>query len=118
MYNAKYIIPALILFVLAVTSPFWLNCGQEKYEYPKVALPQGEGMEECIEDVAYMRANHMKLLIEWRDQALREGNTVYVATNGKKWDISLQNTCMACHANYTEFCEKCHTQNSVDPYCW
>ncbi len=118
MYNGKYIIPALVIFVIAMSSPFWLNFGSDKYEYPKVALPEGPGMEECIEDVEYMRANHMRLLNEWRDEALREGNRVYVASNGKKWDISLQNTCMECHSNYDDFCAKCHDQNNVDPYCW
>ncbi len=118
MYNARYIIPALIIFVAMVTSPFWLNMNTEKYEYPKVVLPSGPGMEECIEDVEYMRANHMKLLNEWRDEALRNGNRIYVASDGKKWEISLQNTCMTCHANYEDFCQKCHDVNSVDPYCW
>ncbi len=118
MYNSKYIIPALVLFVVAVTAPFWLNIGTPTYEYPKVALPQGEGMEECIEDVAFMRSEHMALLNEWRDEALRDGNRVYISSKGKKWDISLQNTCMECHTNYEDFCKKCHDTNSVDPYCW
>ncbi len=68
-----------------------------------------------------MRAQHMRLLNEWRDKALREENRVYVsALNGRKWNISLQNTCTSsgCHSNYTEFCEKCHVANSVYPYCW
>ena len=42
----------------------------------------------------------------------------YVASDGKKWQTSLQNTCMACHANKAEFCDKCHNANSVSPYCW
>ena len=65
-----------------------------------------------------MAANHMDLLIDWRDQALRESKRIYVATDGKKWETSLQNTCMACHTNKAEFCDACHDANSVDPYCW
>ena len=54
-----------------------------------------------------------------RDEALRKENRVYVsAKDGKKWVISLQNTCLKCHNNYKEFCEKCHVANSVYPYCW
>ncbi len=118
MYNSKYVISGLIVFVVLVTAPFWLNLTTKNYVYPEVTLPQGEGMEACIEDVEYMRANHMLLLNEWRDEALRNGNRVYVASNGKKWNISLQNTCMTCHANYDDFCLKCHDQNAVQPYCW
>lgn len=115
MYNSKYIIPGLLIFVGLVTIPFWLNLGSPDYKRPELALPAGQ--TECVEPVAYMNAEHMDLLDTWRD-ALRDGNRTYVATNGKKWEISLQNTCMECHTNYDEFCKKCHDSNSVDPYCW
>ena len=80
MYNAKYIIPGVLIAVVAFTSPFWLNT--------------------------------------WRDEAIREGKREYVATDGRKWVISLQDTCMACHTNKADFCDKCHNSNNVDPYCW
>ena len=88
MYNAKYIIPGVLIAVVAFTSPFWLNLGGKTYVYPEVALPTGEGKRE------------------------------YVATDGRKWVISLQDTCMACHTNKADFCDKCHNSNNVDPYCW
>ncbi len=116
MYNTKYIIPGIIIFLVLFTSPFWTNLGSSSYERPKLALPAGE--KECIEPVEYMRAEHMTLLDTWRDEALREGKRTYVASNGKVWTISLQNTCMSCHANKAEFCDKCHDSNSVSPYCW
>lgn len=116
MYNAKYIIAGIIVFVALFTSPFWVNFCSPSYEAPKLALPAG--VTECIESREYMIANHMTILNEWRDEALREGKREYVATNGKKWVISLQNTCMECHANKEEFCDSCHDTNSVDPYCW
>ena len=65
-----------------------------------------------------MRAEHMYLLNEWRDQALRYENRTYVSSTGKKWTISLLNTCLKCHSNYEEFCDKCHVSNIGDPYCW
>ena len=43
MYNAKYIIPGVLIAVVAFTSPFWLNLGGKTYVYPEVALPTGEG---------------------------------------------------------------------------
>lgn len=118
MYNAKYIIPGLLVFAGIITLPIWINLCSTKYEYPAVALPAGPGMDTCIEDTIWMRANHMGLLIDWRDRALRESKRVYVAGDGRQWETSLQNTCMSCHANKAEFCDKCHDTNSVNPYCW
>ena len=120
MYNSKYVIPGIILFVLIFTSPFWLNIFTPKYNYPELAKPVGENGEalECIEPVEWMRANHMVLLIQWRDAALRDEKRVYVASNGKEWETSLQKTCLECHSDYDNFCLKCHDQNAVEPYCW
>lgn len=120
MYNAKLIIPGIIIFVLVFSSPFWLGWIGQDYTKTGVTLsPIAKQQQTCIEDTEFMRAQHMRLLDEWRDQALRQENRVYVsALNGKKYLISLQNTCVACHTNYTEFCEKCHIANSVYPYCW
>ena len=117
MYNAKAVIIGIVIFVAVFSSPFWTSWIGQDYTKTGVVLPAGE--KECIEDTEFMRAQHMRLLDEWRDQTLREENRVYEsALNGKKWVISLQNTCLKCHSNYAEFCEKCHVANSVYPYCW
>lgn len=117
MYNAKYILPGLIIFVGLFTLAFWGNIGTTPYSRPDIVLPANE--TECIEDVEYMRAEHMQILNAWRDMALREEKREYVAMkDGKVWAVSLQNTCMTCHDNYAEFCDKCHLSNSVTPYCW
>lgn len=116
MYNAKYIVPGLVIFVVLFTIPFWSNFGASKYERPALALPLTE--KECIEPREFMAAEHMQLLNTWRDMALREEKREYVSSKGKVWAISLQNTCMTCHVNKAEFCDKCHNSNSVSPYCW
>ncbi|MBD5607592.1 MAG: sulfate reduction electron transfer complex DsrMKJOP subunit DsrJ [Desulfovibrio sp.] len=117
MYNAKGVTIGIIVFVILFTTPFWLSWIGTDYTKTGVVFPQGE--KECIEDTEFMRANHMRLLDEWRDQALREENRAYVSKlSGKTFVISLQNTCMKCHNNYAAFCEKCHVANSVYPYCW
>ncbi len=118
MYNAKYIIPGILVFIVVMTVPFWINLASPAYSYPDVPLPKGQGMEECVEPGQWMRANHMELLNQWRDEALRNSKRVYVSTSGKEWNVSLQNTCMSCHADKVEFCDKCHNANSVSPYCW
>ena len=117
MYNAKYIIPGLLVFMGVFTAPFWLNLLSPEYVRPaQAALPADQ--TECVETRAYMRAEHMQILDTWRDQALREGKRTFVDANGRKWAISLQNTCMDCHSNQAKFCDECHTSNSVSPYCW
>ena len=116
MYNSKAVILGIIIFVVLFTSPFWASMLGKSYTSTGIALPKNE--KECVENVDFMRDKHMQLLNEWRDEALRKENRTYVASNGKKWTISLQNTCMSCHVNKAEFCDKCHDSNSVSPYCW
>ena len=140
MYNQKYIIPGLIIFIAVATAPLWLNAGADKYQTPEMALPKKNvaplGVDEkiraeylkanpgadqdpaCILPAREMRAEHMQILNPWRDMALREGKRAYTAKDGRIWEVSLQNTCMKCHGNKADFCDKCHTTNSVSPYCW
>ena len=111
MYNAKAVILGILVFAVLFSTPFWANFGGTKdYKRPAIVLPQNE--KECVEPVEFMRAEHMYLLNEWRDQALRYENRTYVSSTGKKWTISLQNTCLKCHSNYEEFCDKCHVPHS------
>lgn len=121
MYNGRKIIIGLVIFVLFFTSPFLLNIGKADQQ-PEMSLdtPVISQLDEkqCIESTEYMRANHMKMLNEWRDQALREGQTVYVSSSGKKYEMSLENGCLECHSNKEQFCDSCHTYSEVEPYCW
>lgn len=116
MYNAKYVIAGIIVFAALFTAPFWAGGMKKDYKRPEVVLPANE--KDCVEPAAYMRAEHMQLLNLWRDEALRNENRTYTSSTGKKWEISLQNTCLKCHGDTKEFCDKCHISNSVYPYCW
>ena len=66
----------------------------------------------------YMKAEHMQLLDVWRDSVVREGQRIYVNPEGKEFNMSLSNTCLDCHSNKAEFCDRCHHYASVRPYCW
>ncbi|MBW6521066.1 MAG: sulfate reduction electron transfer complex DsrMKJOP subunit DsrJ [Desulfoarculaceae bacterium] len=116
MYNKGTIIPGLIIFVLFVTFPIWFN-GFKAGTPPKPELPPG-GEKKCVESVEYMRANHMQLLDEWRDNVLRDGNRSVVTVEGKDYRKGLQMACMQCHSNKEKFCDSCHTYAAVNPYCW
>ena len=97
MQDKGKIITGIVIFLGLMTFPFWLNLG--KTVNPPVAQAvQQLGEKECIEDVEYMRENHMKLLNDWRTEVVRNGNRIYVASDGQKYEMSLQNTCMECHA--------------------
>lgn len=121
MHNSGRIIGGLVVFMLFITLPFLYNIGKKnKAPEPSIDTPVINQLHEkqCIEPKAFMRANHMKLLNNWRDAAVRDNSRVYVSSSGKSYSISLQNTCMHCHSNKKEFCDSCHTYMSVKPYCW
>jgi hypothetical protein len=65
-----------------------------------------------------MRKNHMSLLLTWRQLAVREGDREYVASDGKHYDMRLTGTCLRCHSNKAEFCDRCHDYVPVKPRCW
>ena len=115
MYDGRLIIPGLIVFVALMTFPIWKNMGNAG-PVPKLEKPKG--VTKCVESVQYMRTSHMKVLDDWRDQVLREGNRTPVEVEGVKYDRSLMNGCMKCHTEKKKFCDECHTYTSVKPYCW
>lgn len=121
MYNGGKIIVGLIIFLGLLTFPFYYNMGKATVKpEPKIDTPVIQQLEvkQCVESKEFMRANHMQLVNDWRDSALRDGNRVYVSSSGKHYEISLQNTCMNCHSNKKEFCDRCHSYAGVKPYCW
>jgi hypothetical protein len=104
----------LIIFIAIVTFPFWYNLGRAA-PVPELAKAKGE---MCVLPAEEMKTEHMKLLDVWRDTVVREGNRIYVNSSGKEFEMSLTNTCLDCHAEKAEFCDKCHNYASVSPYCW
>ncbi len=118
MNDKKKIIAGLIIFFAIITFPFWYNRGAASSAPEPVLTPKAKAAKECVMPKSYMKAEHMQLLNVWRDTVVRDANRVYVNPDGKKFDMSLSNTCMDCHSNKTEFCDKCHNYASVNPYCW
>jgi hypothetical protein len=115
MYDGKYIIPGLIIFVALMTFPIWKNMGNAG-PVPKLEKPVG--VKRCVESAQYMRSSHMKVLDDWRDEVLRDGDRTHVEVDGVKYEKSLMNGCMKCHTEKKKFCDECHTYTSVKPYCW
>lgn len=117
MYDGGKIITGIIIGLVLVTFPIWYTHGNAPPK-PEVKLP--EKTKECVQPKDYMKRKHMQLLDLWRDSVVRVANRMYIAPNGKKYEMSLQNTCMSaeCHAKKTEFCDRCHNYTGVAPYCW
>jgi len=115
MYNTGKIIIGILIFVAIFAFPVWYSRGKAG-PAPKLELPAKE--KKCVESSAYMRASHMEMLDSWRNSVVRDGNRIYVNAAGKKFNMSLQNTCMKCHTSKAKFCDRCHDYLDVVPDCW
>jgi hypothetical protein len=118
LYNKGLIFAGLAIFLVAATSPFWNNFGKAAPVPEPVLSAKAKAAKTCVSSTEYMKANHMQLLNEWRNSVVRDANRVYVGADGKRYTMSLSNTCLGCHSNKAEFCDKCHNYASVNPYCW
>lgn len=118
MYDRKKVIAGLFIFLVMVTFPFWYNLGKAA-PAPEVKLSEkAKAAKECVRPKEFMTGGHMQLLDVWRDTVVRNGKRIYVNESGKEYTMSLTNTCLDCHDQKTEFCDRCHNYASVRPYCW
>jgi len=114
-----------------ITIPLWQNLGKTvaapatNLDTP-VIQKLAEKDKKCVMPKEWMRANHMQMLVDWRDNVVRtkEPNVTisrgreFVAPDGKQYLASLTNTCMECHSNKAQFCDQCHNYVAVAPNCW
>lgn len=119
MHDGGKIIAGVVAFLGLVTFPVWYTWARGSDGKPPALAKPIKG-ERCVESRAFMRANHMDLLNQWRDLVVREGTRSYQSRDhaGDVHDMSLSNTCLECHGDKTQFCDKCHGYLGVSPYCW
>jgi hypothetical protein len=121
LYNRGIIIAVIVVFLAVAAFPFWYDLGKTIVP-PAIELDtpaiQNLMYKRCVEDTAFMRDNHMKLLASWRDSVVRKDIRVYRAKNGKIFEMSLTGNCLACHENKSRFCDRCHDYAGVKPTCW
>lgn len=111
---------AVLVFFIILASPF-LVAGAKGEMFRGVDKPELDPAIEgpCVkknenyitDDIAKeeMRINHMKILKDEREAAVRDGE--------RNEDHSLRN-CFKCHENEEEFCDKCHEYSGVSPNCF
>lgn len=119
--NLGKIAAGIFIFVVLITFPFWYGKGKMSPQ-PVLSLNTPEIAQlkdkRCVEDTAFMRANHMKLLAAWREGSVREGNRHYSATDGHIFEAKLSGTCLKCHSNKQQFCDRCHNYVGAKPNCF
>jgi hypothetical protein len=117
MRDRSLILAGLLLFLGLITFPIWYNLASgTSSKEPELKLPATE--KQCIASKETMRTTHMEMLITWRDQVVRQDKRNMRTEDGRTFEMSLTRTCMKCHDNKEEFCDKCHLYAGVTPYCW
>jgi predicted CXXCH cytochrome family protein len=83
-------------------------------------IPMGQG-DSCVEDIDFMRRNHMDLLKHQRDETMKEG------IRSKPYSLK---ECLSCHAvngldaipvtvsSPQHFCRSCHDYAAVSIDCF
>ena len=118
MKDKWIIIVGIGIFLIILTFPFWYNRGKAAPAPELILTEKAKAAKECVRSTEYMKAEHMKLLDIWRHSVVRNADRIYVNSSGKEFNMSLSNTCLDCHSNKAEFCDRCHDYASVRPYCW
>lgn len=123
LYHGRYILPALGAFLALATLPVWRGATARGSGFQSPPNPRGE---RCIEPKSFMRAQHMRLLVRWRDDVVREDRWLYLASDGRAWEKSLK-TCVACHGHAdaqgksttaATACNDCHNYVNARLDCW
>ncbi len=131
IFDRNRVIAGLVIFVVLITIPLWQNLGRiVAAPAPSLDTPVikqlAEKDKKCVMPTEWMRANHMQMLVEWRDGVVRTGEQKvttprgrdFVAPDGKTYLASLTNTCLNCHSDKTKFCDQCHNYVAVVPNCF
>lgn len=118
MKDRKWIITGIVVFMALLTLPFWYNMGKAAPAPELELTAKAKAAKECVMPTDFMKSDHMQLLDTWRHQVVRNSERIFVNAEGKEFNMSLSNTCLDCHSNKAEFCDRCHNYASVEPYCW
>lgn len=109
---------ASLFAVLCLSIGAYAASGAASISGPTIIIDKSRAGDRCVEDTAFMRKNHMKLLLHQRDETVHKGI--------RTAKYSLKN-CINCHASTKDnsvigsddhFCQGCHTYAAVKLDCW
>src|SRR5512138_3102078 len=108
IYDKGKIFLGLAVFAGLVASPFWYNpvFGTGATAPPAAKLPAAA--KQCVLPKDRMRASHMQVIYDWRETVVRGCGRMYTHPDGTQREMSLSNTCLACHEGKKDFCNTCH----------
>lgn len=124
MRDMPKILIGLAIFVVLVAFPIWYNLAsgtRTEAPDPIVETQDDPARDQCVLPEGQMRTQHMDLLMDWRDEVVRQHDRYFQYENDgqmRTLEKSLTKTCLDCHPNKDTFCDRCHTYMDVDPYCW
>jgi hypothetical protein len=118
MYDKGKILVGLCIGLAILLFPVFYNAGKAGKAPEPVLTEKAKAAKQCVEPLAFMKARHMELLDQWRQEVVRENVRYYKGSGGKTYNMSLQLTCMECHSNKSQFCDQCHNYMGVAPFCW
>ena len=97
IYDRNKVLAGLAIFLILVTLPLWKNLGkavpapQPSLETPVIQkLAQKD--RKCVEPKDWIRANHMQMLVDWREEVVRNGPRDYTTSDWRNVLASLSNT--------------------------
>ena len=65
----------IVVFVAVMLSPVWMGmAGKADTPKPEITKELKAEGKKCVRSAAWMRANHMQLLDEWRDEVVRDSD--------------------------------------------
>lgn len=109
------LLAATLVFAYAHAGPVANEMAGSRVPRPVLAAAKGD---KCIADPAFMRRNHMQLLLHRRDE------TVHAGIRGEGASLA---GCVECHASGTprsvvgsdeHFCQGCHAYAAVKLDCF
>ena len=115
MIDGGRIVGGIAILLVSAAVPIWVVSVHGATQTGVFAAGRGS---RCIEPRARMRREHPQLLATWRQLAVRTGVRQYQTQDGLRVRISLVGSCLGCHGNATEFCDRCHATVAVSLDCW
>ncbi len=105
----------LLISSLATSAPGTPQPGSDGVPKPVIEAARGG---QCVEDPAFMRRNHMKLLKHQRGDTMRDGNRTGKYSLKACVDCHASSTTSSVSASSSNFCQSCHTYAAVKIDCF